>query len=145
MRGWWQTPEFGDDTAPLRIVYQDFAQTEATFRSPFAALYRALTPYPVVPLGHHQGQRVCFTNATLAILPRGIDALFFNMPLRGAQEGCRAPPDGLLPTFTERVRRHLLNTSLEQVAASAKQRGVVNVVLLSRDSGQSSTSGGGMR
>lgn len=141
LRGWWQVKEHGNDLDRFRIVYQDFTQTDKEYRSPFSALYRALTPYSVVPLGHYRGQRVCFTNATLATLPRGINALFFNMPIRGADKKCRAPPDGLLPTFTDRVRRHLLHTSLDRIAAASKKRGKVRIIVINRSSGKSTTSG----
>lgn len=127
--------------ARLRIMYHDLRQRSAEFRSPFAEAYRALTALPVEPLGRYAGQRVCFRDAVLSTLPRGTHNLFFNMPLGGVEEGCRAGDDGLLPRFARHLWSGMLGLSLQDLRRMARGRGNVRILLVSRSSGQGQTSG----
>lgn len=52
-----------------------------TYDSPFAETFKVFTQNPIMTLNDVQGERVCFRNVVLPLLPRMIFGLYYNTPI----------------------------------------------------------------
>uniref|UniRef100_A0A1B0A1J7 EGF domain-specific O-linked N-acetylglucosamine transferase n=1 Tax=Glossina pallidipes TaxID=7398 RepID=A0A1B0A1J7_GLOPL len=72
------------------------------YDSPFAVTFKAFSKNPVWTLDQVKGQRICFRNVVLPLLPRMIFGLYYNTPLI---QGCEK--SGLFRAFSEFILHRL--------------------------------------
>ncbi|CAG0894975.1 unnamed protein product [Darwinula stevensoni] len=92
------------------------------YRSSFAPAWKAFTKYPVKTIKDYEGNRLCFHNIMLPLLPRMIFGLYYNTPL---VYGCQR--SGLFHAFN-RFMLHRLGVPLRKHFDPSN----IHVVLLSR-------------